>query len=255
MELLNGAGRSARPSNPAFAAAGQAPSPAGELHVASGREGATLTWQPQPGPGLMELHRTLVSQAAPPTSSTKQAARAKNGPTPGNKPDATGPELLRPESAAALAKDPGGMIDPGVHPGDTVTYIAGRVHVLELDGHTLELHGEPSAPLTFTARDVFPPRPPTRLSSVGSPALGANGPEIDLSWQPSPDADLRGYYVYRSAAGEPFRRLTPKLAEGPAFRDLDVKPGVRYRYRVTAVDETGNESSPSAVVEDKVPPV
>ena len=33
------------------------------------------------------------------------------------------------------------------------------------------------------------------------------------------------------------------------YADPDVEPGAPYAYRVTAVDELGNESEPSAVAE------
>jgi fibronectin type 3 domain-containing protein len=52
--------------------------------------------------------------------------------------------------------------------------------------------------------------------------------------------------VYRaSAAGGPER-----LAEVPAgttvYADTAAAPGALYRYTITAVDRTGNESAPSA---------
>jgi fibronectin type 3 domain-containing protein len=39
--------------------------------------------------------------------------------------------------------------------------------------------------------------------------------------------------------------MTSKPAAGPAFSDTAVDPAVTYTYRVTAVDNDGNESSPS----------
>jgi fibronectin type 3 domain-containing protein len=39
----------------------------------------------------------------------------------------------------------------------------------------------------------------------------------------------------------------------PAFRDLHVQPGHAYRYAVTAVDASGNESPRSAEVSAVIP--
>jgi len=39
----------------------------------------------------------------------------------------------------------------------------------------------------------------------------------------------------------------------PAFRDMNVQPGRRYFYTVTAVDRSGNESPVSEAVAGSVP--
>lgn len=72
---------------------------------------------------------------------------------------------------------------------------------------------------------------------------------ISLSWQPSHEEDLFGYYVYRSQnqAG-PFRELNAHAIRGVAFyEDTGLEPSQRYYYRVTAVDSSGNESPLSEV--------
>ncbi len=60
----------------------------------------------------------------------------------------------------------------------------------------------------------------------------------EVSWASSPEADVTGYRVYRSAS--PLTGFTPVAnTEATSFRDP--KEGIAY-YRVTAVDRAGNES-------------
>ena len=65
-------------------------------------------------------------------------------------------------------------------------------------------------------------------------------------WRSSAAPDLAGYLVYRSDAGGPFARLTERPQAELEFADSGVTPGV-HTYRVTAVDQSGNESPPAEV--------
>ena len=133
------------------------------------------------------------------------------------------------------------------------TYTAQRVEPLTLAGHPLELRGLPSAPLTFTFHDTFPPDAPTGLLAI--PSLGPRpSAAIDLSWEPSPDEDLLGYNLYRRSPTEPFARLNPKPLLAPSFRDLTAQPNIPYTYRVTALDRHHNESQPSPEVTETLVP-
>ena len=88
-----------------------------------------------------------------------------------------------------------------------------------------------------TPRDMTPPDRPTGLTVV--PGVG----RIFLTWNENKERDLAGYRVYRSVrSGRDYERLTDKLINRTTFSDLRVKPGVVYYYRVTAVDQSGNES-------------
>lgn len=98
---------------------------------------------------------------------------------------------------------------------------------------------EPSAPVSITPRDVFPPPVPTGLTAVNT--AGA----VDLLWNASSANDLAGYNIYRSAGGGPFERINKGLAPTPIFHDATVSPGHAYGYAVTAVDLAGNESEKS----------
>jgi fibronectin type 3 domain-containing protein len=123
-----------------------------------------------------------------------------------------------------------------------------------VDGKTLELDGEISAPVRIVALDQFPPDVPTDLAAVA--AVGEDGAEtaIDLSWQPVTDADLAGYIVYRREGEAAWQRISPAgPLLSPAFHDAQVQPGHSYRYAVSALAQNGHESARSAEAEETVP--
>jgi hypothetical protein len=97
----------------------------------------------------------------------------------------------------------------------------------------------PSEPVSLTPRDVFPPPVPTGLTAVN--AAGA----VDLLWNASSGRDLAGYNVYRSTEDGPFNRINKQRVPTPIFHDTTVAPGHGYKYAVTAVDLSGNESRKS----------
>ncbi len=88
-----------------------------------------------------------------------------------------------------------------------------------------------------------PPPVPTGLTATGTST------EVTLSWSPVSAPDLDGYHVYRDinpfVTPAPGLRLTSAPQDPVTFADANVAPGVRYYYRVTAVDDAGNESVPS----------
>lgn len=98
--------------------------------------------------------------------------------------------------------------------------------------------------------DRFAPASPTGLAAV--PGTEGNAAVIDLSWQANTEADVAGYNVYRREGSSGFERLTAKPVLGPAFSDTKATSGSTYIYRVTAVDVSGNESSPSSEVTETV---
>ncbi|MBX9604293.1 MAG: fibronectin type III domain-containing protein [Bryobacteraceae bacterium] len=93
----------------------------------------------------------------------------------------------------------------------------------------------------ITPMDVFPPAVP------GNPGAVAGVSSIDVSWDPSADADLSGYRVYRSVDGGAWQAVA--TVRTPTYTDRAVAAGRRYRYQVTAVDRAGNESPRSPAVE------
>ena len=244
------------PSAPAYSASGPAPLAVLDLRATDTRAGALLQWTPPPpnpkaasAVDTVELTRTLASAPAstpPPTPSrAANPFRLRQSPAV---PDSAGTVHL-----SAGPGDAGGTLDRTAELGATYQYAATRVRTLTLGSRTLEVRSEPSLPVTVTLRDVFPPSPPAGLLATPGPG------SIDLSWDPGTDSRIAGYRVYRldqtaaSASGAAWQRLTPDLLPTPAFRDLSASPGHPYRYRVTAVDVSGNESPPSPETTETAP--
>jgi hypothetical protein len=94
-------------------------------------------------------------------------------------------------------------------------------------------------------RDTFPPGVPAGLRAVRLPS------GVQLLWDPVTDPDLKGYRVYRRDRSG-VRSVAAELVPANQYVDGDVIPEQLVYYEVTAVDQQGNESAPSAAVE--VPP-
>ena len=96
--------------------------------------------------------------------------------------------------------------------------------------------------------DRFPPPAPTELVAL------AEAGRVRLVWRPSEAEDVAGYIVYRRVdeTGK-FERVTPQPVVAAEFVDTAVAAGKTYVYRVTAVDQTGNESGPGNEVRAEVP--
>ena len=218
------------------------------------------------------------SPIRPPHPSSKAPAASPN-----SKPAAPITTRLQ---ASPAGPDPGGAIDPSTQPNATYSYIAWRSRSVQIAGQTLTLRSPDSAPLLLTIRDTTPPATPTGLvaivdraqtptqtpagaastapagSASASGSVAASG-YVDLSWEPDADPDLAGYWIERAPAPPspaaspaqpepPWQRLNPTPIPGPSFRDLTPAPGT-FRYRVLAVDTTGNLSPPSPSVTVTIP--
>ncbi len=96
--------------------------------------------------------------------------------------------------------------------------------------------------------DRFPPPPPTELVALAEAA------RVRLVWRPSEAEDVAGYIVYRKVgdAGG-FERVTPQPVVSAEYVDTAVAAGKTYVYRVTAIDQAGNESGPGNEVHTEVP--
>jgi hypothetical protein len=149
-------------------------------------------------------------------------------------------------------------LDKEIRFGQTYEYRAQRSARITVDGKTLELAGELSAPVRVEALDIFPPEVPTGLAAVATTGENGDAPPaqnaIDLSWQPVTDADLAGYIVYRREGQAAWQRVSPAgPLVPPAFPDTQLQPGHTYRYAVSAIDRGGHESARSAETEETVP--
>src|SRR5436305_901786 len=96
--------------------------------------------------------------------------------------------------------------------------------------------------------DRFAPPPPAELVAL------TEAGRVRLVWRASEAEDVVGYIVYRRVdeTGK-FERVTAKPVESTEFSDTAVGSARTYIYRVTAVDQAGNESGPSNEVRAAVP--
>jgi hypothetical protein len=87
--------------------------------------------------------------------------------------------------------------------------------------------------------DSTPPSIPTGLT-----ATGVSSSEVDLKWTASSDtggSGLAGYNVFRGT-----QKLNGAPVTGTTFADTGLNASTAYTYTVTAVDNAGNQSDPSA---------
>src|SRR5262245_11250556 len=113
---------------------------------------------------------------------------------------------------------------------------------------TTTVRGQPSERATATPRDVTPPSAPRNLVAIPSAAT------VRMRWDPSPEADVARYIVYRAAAGGDFVRVGSVVPPSTVFTDTNVAAG-SYRYVVTSIDASvqPNESGRSNEVSVSVP--
>ncbi len=100
---------------------------------------------------------------------------------------------------------------------------------------------EPSATVSIEPVDKFPPAVPAGLT----PVPGSRS--IELVWERNTEKDFASYQVYRDG-----KKIADSVT-APAFSDRDVKPGVHYRYQISATDTAGNVSKLSEAVETAIP--
>jgi fibronectin type 3 domain-containing protein len=93
--------------------------------------------------------------------------------------------------------------------------------------------------------DTTPPSAPSALAAT------SEEPQTSTIQWSAPDAeDVGGYRIYRSKDApievQTDAPINPDgLVSGTSFTDQGISNGTTYRYRVTAVDDSGNESMPS----------
>ncbi|WP_336791157.1 fibronectin type III domain-containing protein [Paenibacillus sp. MMO-177] len=82
--------------------------------------------------------------------------------------------------------------------------------------------------------DTTPPDEPKSLKAVGLEG------KIQLSWNKSTASDVDGYFIYRNGT-----RINAEPITTNSFEVLGGTWGTLYRFQVTAVDKSGNESGKS----------
>lgn len=248
IELRNRNGRSADLSNAAQVLAGVAPAPVAGLTAEVRKQGVVLHWTPGAGDGssstVIRLRRKLL---------TPPAAKPQQGPL-APQPEPVEQNLLIDSGAPEGRRGFCRALDKEIRFGQSYEYRAQRVARVTVNGKTLELAGELSAPVRVEALDIFPPDVPTGLAAVATPGEDGAGPSIDLSWQPVTDANLAGYIVYRREGEAAWQRISSAAPlVPPAFHDTQVQPGYTYRYAVSAIGQNGHQSARSAETAETVP--
>lgn len=187
------------------------------------------------------VHITATASSAPSTSSAQFAYRLYRAPVPAP-PKATPVVVAEAPAMSQLA-----ITDTSIEWEKTYSYFVTPVTKVA----STEIEGADSAPVQVFAHDIFPPAVPTGLQAVFSGSAQQNF--IDLTWVPSPDADLAGYNVYRHEQGAAPVRVNTEAVKTPAFRDSGVAAGHTYFYSVSAFDQRNNESARSQETSETVP--
>jgi hypothetical protein len=125
-------------------------------------------------------------------------------------------------------------VDTSTEYGTTYQYFVQGLHD-KTESDIVESNG-------VTPKDIFPPQVPSGLTA--SAGVGS----IELAWSRNAEADFKEYRVFRSEGDGPFTQIAAGL-EAPFYSDHGIESGKHYRYRISALDQTGNESAPSEPVQ------
>jgi exo beta-1,2-glucooligosaccharide sophorohydrolase (non-reducing end) len=109
----------------------------------------------------------------------------------------------------------------------------GQPHTLYLDD--IEVADDPP-------RDTQAPATPTGLKAKGYDR------HVDLSWTPVEDALLQYYKIYRSTDGQPYKAIGIQRGDRARYEDFLSASGKNASYKISAVDNSGNESASSVEV-------
>ena len=89
--------------------------------------------------------------------------------------------------------------------------------------------------------------PPTSLEA---PNTYPSDSSVTLIWNACSNNDFEGYNIYRSTSSlNGFQKINKWIqTSGNSFNDSGLVNGTNYYYRITAVDNKGNESNPSTAI-------
>ena len=94
--------------------------------------------------------------------------------------------------------------------------------------------------------ETTPPSTPSGL------AAAAGNAQVVLTWSANSESDLASYKVYGGTSASPTTLLSTISAGTVTYTNTSLTNGTTYYYRISAVDNNGNESSKSSDV-SKVP--
>jgi hypothetical protein len=224
-------GKSAGPSNVASVPLVPTPPAPARLQATAVPQGISLSWD-QPSP--RENRSRLTAQYG------WRVMRREEG-TPA-------PVIVK---QIDLGNETARFVDSSIEWQKHYDYWIAPITLWQGDGKKGVVEGDNSPVASVFANDVFPPDAPVGLQAVYSGL--ADQPSIDLAWTPSTEPDLAGYNVYRHTGDEPPVKVNSALVKTSAYRDTQVKLGVKYFYSVSAVDLRNNESNKSEEASESVP--
>lgn len=103
-----------------------------------------------------------------------------------------------------------------------------------------------SSAIYYSTGNSDPPDPPTGFTVYGY-NLTEGSPYIKLSWQSNTETDLSHYNIYKS--DDPQIRVQPSCfldsTKDEYFRDDSIEVGIKYYYKITAVDKEPWEGNAS----------
>ncbi|MBU0728774.1 MAG: hypothetical protein KKE17_09040 [Proteobacteria bacterium] len=116
----------------------------------------------------------------------------------------------------------------------------GEYHYQVSAVNVYELESILSEPVSIVVGDIVPPAPPSNLIATVS------GNDVSVSWDENLETDLAGYNFYKLVNAE-WIKINTLLLTQQAYQEFELI-NATYSYRVTAVDNTGNESESSMEV-------
>ncbi|MBT6941656.1 MAG: T9SS type A sorting domain-containing protein, partial [Candidatus Marinimicrobia bacterium] len=119
-----------------------------------------------------------------------------------------------------------------------VTYYY-RLSALDYSGNESAKTADVSA--TTVVPDVAPPATPSGLTATAGAGL------VTLNWTANTESDLAKYHIYRSSDDITFTKLGTEPTT-TTYINRNLTSGATYYFRITAVDNSGNESPQTASV-------
>lgn len=212
-------GRDSVPSDLARAPRVSLPAPPAGLKVAAGENKMSLSWQ---GP------------TAPEGLNPAQGQLAFAGYVVWRK----GPDGVRQLNERPLRVPL--LVDRTVVPGAPYAY---QVASIKQVGKSV-IQSMPSPWVGASTTDVTAPGEASDLMAASQPQ------GLFLRFTPSPDLDVKGYMLFRREKVDgQWVQIGEELLVENVYIDKDVKPMQVYYYHVVAVDESGNKSEMSEVLE------
>ncbi len=131
---------------------------------------------------------------------------------------------------------------------DTLGLEEGALYSIKIE--TEDIAGNTSSHQISVSIDNTPPASPVLISA------NAAGPDVTLEWEANTEPDLAGYLLFRNdqlanVQGIVTGDLRPYLITGTTYLDEGVPDG-RFRYYLVAMDEAGNLSDQSNILEVEI---